>query len=40
MAVRGEQTRLPRASFAMTEQPHTISVARGCSRLGAGRGRV
>src|ERR1017187_3274991 len=26
--VRGEQARLPRASFAMTEQPRTISVAR------------
>lgn len=32
--VRGEQTRLPRASFAMTEQPRTISVARISRRSG------
>jgi mRNA interferase MazF len=32
--VRGEQARLPRASFAMTEQPRTISVARISRRAG------
>ena len=32
--VRGEQARLPRASFAMTEQPRTISLARISRRSG------
>src|ERR1035437_10297143 len=32
--VRGEQTWLPRASFAMTEQPRTISMARISRRSG------
>ena len=34
VSVRGEQTGLPRASFAMTEQPRTISVARISRRSG------
>src|ERR1022692_83912 len=32
--VRGEQTGLPRTSFAMTEQPRTISMARISRRSG------
>ena len=32
--VRGEQARLPRASFAMTEQPRTVSEARISRRSG------